>query len=354
MEEAAGFLSLSPVSTGACSKVQAPRVCGFALALVLTVVLHGLQPGANVLSIGSGLGGPARFLAGRYGVAVTAVELQPDLHAAAAELTHRCGLSAAVAHVCADVLALLPSLPVRFRLLSPGHGTFSQLVNLLGTGDDCLGVCRVSVFDICLLFVSSVMCQPLLLSDLTLGHSLPPDSLLFVLCLTRVCECACVPLALLPVGLQPDSFTGVVAWLTLLHFPPSHRATVYRHCHRVLGPGGVLYFADFFDGGGLTADERARLTKDVRCASLPTLEQCAADVTAAGFVDVVTRDVTADWVSSTAARADAFQRDRERFLAVTHGRAGVFARLSQFYCLIAALFAGGHLGGVVVTARKPS
>jgi len=62
-------------------------------------------PSANILDVGSGLGGPARYIADRSGAAVTALELQPDLHATAAALTARAGLSSAVTHVNGDVLA---------------------------------------------------------------------------------------------------------------------------------------------------------------------------------------------------------------------------------------------------------
>ncbi len=56
------------------------------------------------LEIGSGLGGPARYLAAHGGVAVTALELQQDQHALARNLTDRCGLGERVAHRCGDFL----------------------------------------------------------------------------------------------------------------------------------------------------------------------------------------------------------------------------------------------------------
>jgi cyclopropane fatty-acyl-phospholipid synthase-like methyltransferase len=65
--------------------------------------LH-LQPGMRVLDIGSGLGGPARYIADRCGARVVAVDLQPDLHEVANDLTSRCGLTGLVEHRCADIL----------------------------------------------------------------------------------------------------------------------------------------------------------------------------------------------------------------------------------------------------------
>lgn len=64
----------------------------------------GLVPGSRVVDIGSGFGGPARYLAQNIGCLVTAIELQSAVHAAAVQFTKRCRLSHRVMHVCADAL----------------------------------------------------------------------------------------------------------------------------------------------------------------------------------------------------------------------------------------------------------
>ena len=51
-------------------------------------------------------------MAGRYGLQVTAVEVQPERHRAAEELTQRGHLEVAVSHVCADILGTGLSLEV--------------------------------------------------------------------------------------------------------------------------------------------------------------------------------------------------------------------------------------------------
>ena len=66
--------------------------------------LLALQPGQRVLDVGSGIGGPARYIAHRAGCLVTALEIQPDLNITAAALTERCGLGDRVEHVCGDIL----------------------------------------------------------------------------------------------------------------------------------------------------------------------------------------------------------------------------------------------------------
>ena len=65
----------------------------------------GLGPESQVLEIGSGIGGPARYLAYTVGCPVAALELQPQVHAIAADLTRRCGLDGRVTHLCGDALS---------------------------------------------------------------------------------------------------------------------------------------------------------------------------------------------------------------------------------------------------------
>ena len=47
----------------------------------------------SILEIGSGIGGPARYIANKTGATVIALELQPDQNKLASDLTRRCGLS---------------------------------------------------------------------------------------------------------------------------------------------------------------------------------------------------------------------------------------------------------------------
>lgn len=70
-----------------------------------------IGPRSRVLDVGSGIGGPARFLAHTTGCHVLALELQPELHAIGADLTRRCGLDSRVTHVCGDALThlIMPS-----------------------------------------------------------------------------------------------------------------------------------------------------------------------------------------------------------------------------------------------------
>lgn len=108
----------------------------------------GLGPASRVLDIGSGVGGPARYLAHTFGCHVTALELQAPLHEIGGDLTRRCGLEGHVTHVCGDALTYpipvatfdavvswlavlhIPDRPRLFRRLAgalrPGGGCFVE------------------------------------------------------------------------------------------------------------------------------------------------------------------------------------------------------------------------------------
>ncbi len=84
----------------------------------------GATTGQQVLDVGSGLGGPARYLADRTGATVTALELQPDLDAVARSLTQRCGLEPRVEHVNGNIL----DAELGDRL---GAGRFDAMMSML-------------------------------------------------------------------------------------------------------------------------------------------------------------------------------------------------------------------------------
>jgi len=68
--------------------------------------LLGLQPGDQVLDIGAGIGGPARYIAASFGTHVTGVDLTPRFVEAATELTALCGLGHLATFTCADAARL--------------------------------------------------------------------------------------------------------------------------------------------------------------------------------------------------------------------------------------------------------
>src|SRR5271166_6101055 len=76
------------------------------LATEELVALLEPQPGEAVLDIGSGLGGPARWIAAKFGCAVTGVDLTTEHCDAARELNAVCGLSERVRILEGSALAL--------------------------------------------------------------------------------------------------------------------------------------------------------------------------------------------------------------------------------------------------------
>lgn len=65
-----------------------------------------LRPGLDVLDIGSGIGGPARYFAEKHGCRVTGIDLTPEFVSVASALTARCQLDHLAHFVQGSALAL--------------------------------------------------------------------------------------------------------------------------------------------------------------------------------------------------------------------------------------------------------
>ncbi|MCU0805034.1 MAG: methyltransferase domain-containing protein [Burkholderiales bacterium] len=81
------------------------------------------RPGDHVLDIGSGIGGPARYVARRFGCRVTGIDLTPEFCSVATELTRRVGLGERVDFECGNALAM-PFADARF------DGAYSMNVSM--------------------------------------------------------------------------------------------------------------------------------------------------------------------------------------------------------------------------------
>jgi len=80
----------------------------------------GLVAEDRVLDIGSGLGGPSRYIAATYGCAVEGVDLSPSFVEAANFLAERTALSQRVKYTCADALSV-PFDPDTFDVIWTQH-----------------------------------------------------------------------------------------------------------------------------------------------------------------------------------------------------------------------------------------
>ena len=73
-------------------------------AIDISIKKLGIHNKTKILDIGSGIGGPARYIASKTGAKITAIELQEDQNNLASDLTSRCGLSDKINHICGDIL----------------------------------------------------------------------------------------------------------------------------------------------------------------------------------------------------------------------------------------------------------
>jgi SAM-dependent methyltransferase len=113
--------------------------------------LAGVTAELQVLDIGSGIGGPARFLAASYGCHVTGLDLSAEYTQLAAHLAERVGLSGQVSAVCGDALAA-PFPDASFDLLWTQHAAMNipdrprlhaEMARLLKPGG------RLALHDVC-------------------------------------------------------------------------------------------------------------------------------------------------------------------------------------------------------------
>lgn len=65
-----------------------------------------VRPGDRLLDVGSGIGGPARWFARRFGCHVTGVDLTPEFCTVASDLARRTGMASSVEFEVGDALAL--------------------------------------------------------------------------------------------------------------------------------------------------------------------------------------------------------------------------------------------------------
>ena len=73
-------------------------------ALDTAIKILNLNEHQKILEIGSGLGGPARYLSSQIGADITALELQVDQNQIAQRLSHQCGITENLHHICGDFL----------------------------------------------------------------------------------------------------------------------------------------------------------------------------------------------------------------------------------------------------------
>ncbi len=215
----------------------------------------GLDESRQLLDIGSGIGGPARYSAAETGCSVHGIEIRPELVAAAQDLTGRVGV--------AD--------RVRFTA---------------GSIND--------------------------------------------------------------VSLEANKYDNMIAWLVLLHL--TDRPAVLTKCQSALRPGGTAFVEAFVTDNPSTRNLR-RLQEIVEAPEPVSETELRDEFRTAGFVDIVTCDLTDAWTRWTDVRYDQFQTRRQQFVDL-HGRE-IYDHRIEFYRTVRDLFADGAVRGVRLTARAP-
>ena len=97
-----------------------------------------IPPGSRVLDVGSGLGGPARYLAAAYGCDVTGIDLTPEFCVVANELSRLAGLADRTRFQPGDALEL-PFAESQFDLV----WTIQMQMNIQDKGQLYAGIARV-------------------------------------------------------------------------------------------------------------------------------------------------------------------------------------------------------------------
>ena len=73
-------------------------------AVDFAIINTKINSSKSILEIGSGIGGPARYISYKTRASVTALELQEDQHKIAVDLTNKCKLLKIVNHIRGDIL----------------------------------------------------------------------------------------------------------------------------------------------------------------------------------------------------------------------------------------------------------
>ena len=217
----------------------------------------GIDSNMTILEIGSGIGGPARYIANKTGATVIALELQSDQNEIALDLTKRCGLSKNVKHVCGDFL------------------TYDW---------------------------------------------------------------------------DGKKFDAIVSWLTFYHI--FEHQILLQKCFNSIKPDGFFYAEDLFSRKPFNKEELSELLKDIYGNYLTDINTYKSEIEKIGFNLIFCQDMSDKWTKFTRNRYFSYKQQKDRHIRV-HGEK-IYNSINSFYAFINHYFAKGKLGGIRVTAKKPS
>lgn len=279
-----------------------------------------IQREATILDVGSGYGGPSRYLAWKHGCVVRAIDLQDGVSTAARALTELVGLQRECVHITTDCTTLSGfSNEERARRLQLEGGQVDHAISLLcilHLGQEQRLSAMQGIFE-CLRPGGSIYFEDFYVQDDTRRKRQARYDI------SRAASA-------LQGSFNPMDFVGA------------------RFSQEAQSGHGK--YSKSKGTSPLSEDEKKVLSELIACPFVPTRRQYIDVLTQAGFVDIRLRDVTESFAQFTAKRATAFVVDEARHVRV-HGRE-LYETLKTFYDAMATLYQGG-LGGVVITARRP-
>lgn len=144
------------------------------------------------------------------------------------------------------------------------------------------------------------------------------------------------------------TFDAVLSQEAFLHVPD--KAALLAACRRVLKPGGRLVFSDWIAGPALTDAERDLMWRGIAAQTLQTVDQYRVLLRAAGFADVETENLSADWIPILQQRLAMYEGLRQDAIRTTG--ADPHRDYVIFYADFVRLVESGRLGGLRVSASR--
>jgi sarcosine/dimethylglycine N-methyltransferase len=145
-------------------------------------------------------------------------------------------------------------------------------------------------------------------------------------------------------------FDAVVSWLAILHI--ADRPGLFARLARALRAGGKCYVEDLSQRAPFAPQDLADLRGIVCGITVTSQADYAADLRAAGFVQVATTDLTSDWAPYAAERLRTWRQNRAAYSSV-QGEDAYLAH-EKFYAVVSQLYDSGSLGGIRLVAHMPA
>ncbi len=148
--------------------------------------------------------------------------------------------------------------------------------------------------------------------------------------------------------LDSDSVDRIVSQESFLHI--EDREDLFAECYRVLKPGGGMGFTDVLATDRIGTAARARFAEGFAAPHLASVDAYEALMTGAGFTDVRSVDLSAEWLGILHDRLDMY-RSLEAETVARFGRDRFETYIGMYAFFIAQIDAGA-VGGARITGWK--